>query len=66
MKYSACVLVSPLVYLRFGILQLQVSVLVLYFAKSADLTGLKSEVIHVQPELTTLALWQELVNRHSR
>ncbi|XP_062333676.1 molybdopterin synthase sulfur carrier subunit [Osmerus eperlanus] len=44
----------------------KVSVLVLYFAKSADLTGLKSEVIHVQPELTTLALWQELVNRHSR
>lgn len=39
---------------------------VLYFARSAELTGLKSEVILIPPELTSLALWQELVNRHPR
>ncbi|KAL0965812.1 hypothetical protein UPYG_G00286100 [Umbra pygmaea] len=41
-------------------------VTVFYFAKSAELTGLKSETIRVPSELTTLELWQELVNRHSR
>ncbi|XP_072514830.1 molybdopterin synthase sulfur carrier subunit [Salminus brasiliensis] len=41
-------------------------VLVLYFAKSAELTGLKSETIAVQSELTTFQLWQELEKRHPK
>ncbi|KAI1905206.1 hypothetical protein AGOR_G00013740 [Albula goreensis] len=41
-------------------------VLVLYFAKSAELAGLKSETISVPQELTSKQLWQELENRHPR
>ncbi|KAJ8396610.1 hypothetical protein AAFF_G00016760 [Aldrovandia affinis] len=41
-------------------------VLVLYFAKSAELAGLKSETISVPEELTSQQLWQELENRHPR
>ncbi|KAJ8339267.1 hypothetical protein SKAU_G00360530 [Synaphobranchus kaupii] len=39
---------------------------VLYFAKSAELAGLKSETIAVPEELTSQQLWQELENRHPR
>ncbi|XP_023839208.1 molybdopterin synthase sulfur carrier subunit [Salvelinus sp. IW2-2015] len=39
---------------------------VFYFAKSAELTGLKSETIRVASELTTVELWQVLVSRHPR
>ncbi|KAJ8286948.1 hypothetical protein GJAV_G00045220 [Gymnothorax javanicus] len=41
-------------------------VLVFYFAKSAELAGLKSETISVPQELTAQQLWQELENRHPR
>ncbi|KAG7477203.1 hypothetical protein MATL_G00091440 [Megalops atlanticus] len=41
-------------------------VLVLYFAKSAELAGLKAETISVPCELSSLQLWQELVSRHPR
>lgn len=43
---------------------LQVSIL--YFAKSAELTGLKSETVKLPPQLTTAQLWQELESRHSK
>ncbi|KAM9541378.1 molybdopterin synthase sulfur carrier subunit-like isoform 2-T3 [Salvelinus alpinus] len=39
---------------------------VLYFAKSAELTGHKSETIRVLSELMNLELWEDLVNRHPR
>ncbi|KAL6472748.1 hypothetical protein MHYP_G00189360 [Metynnis hypsauchen] len=41
-------------------------VLVLYFAKSAELTGLKSETVSFQSQLTTLQLWQDLEKRHPK
>ncbi|XP_036385831.1 molybdopterin synthase sulfur carrier subunit-like isoform X3 [Megalops cyprinoides] len=41
-------------------------VLVLYFAKSAELAGRKAETISVPCELSSLQLWQELVSRHPR
>ncbi|XP_018592235.1 molybdopterin synthase sulfur carrier subunit [Scleropages formosus] len=41
-------------------------ILVLYFAKSAELTGLRSENVRVPPGLTSLQLWEELVTRHPR
>ncbi|XP_066506714.1 molybdopterin synthase sulfur carrier subunit [Hoplias malabaricus] len=41
-------------------------VLVLYFAKSAELAGLRSETISLQSELTTLQLWQELEKLHPK
>ncbi|XP_067254294.1 molybdopterin synthase sulfur carrier subunit isoform X2 [Chanodichthys erythropterus] len=39
---------------------------VLYFAKSAELTGLKAENITVPSNITSLQLWQDLENRHPR
>ncbi|XP_061118650.1 molybdopterin synthase sulfur carrier subunit-like isoform X2 [Conger conger] len=41
-------------------------VLVLYFARSAELAGMKSETISIPQELTSQQLWQELENRHPR
>nr|XP_015221070.1 PREDICTED: molybdopterin synthase sulfur carrier subunit-like [Lepisosteus oculatus] len=41
-------------------------VLVLYFAKSAELADVRSETISVAREITSLQLWEELVNRHPR
>ncbi|KAL4617495.1 molybdopterin synthase sulfur carrier subunit [Arapaima gigas] len=41
-------------------------VLVLYFARSAELTGVRSEKVRVPQELTSLQLWEELVTRHPR
>lgn len=38
----------------------------LYFAKGAELTGLKSETVKLPSELTTLQLWQELERRHPK
>uniref|UniRef100_A0A3B1K075 Molybdopterin synthase sulfur carrier subunit n=1 Tax=Astyanax mexicanus TaxID=7994 RepID=A0A3B1K075_ASTMX len=45
---------------------IKLCVLVLYFAKSAELTGIKSETISVQSELSTLQLWQELEKLHPK
>ncbi|XP_066568158.1 molybdopterin synthase sulfur carrier subunit isoform X2 [Amia ocellicauda] len=39
-------------------------VVVLYFAKSAEIADVRSETISVPQEITSLQLWQELVNRH--
>ncbi|GAA6075235.1 molybdopterin synthase sulfur carrier subunit [Tachysurus ichikawai] len=41
-------------------------VTVLYFAKSAELTGVKSEVIRLNSELTSLQLWEELEKKHPK
>ncbi|XP_048875098.1 molybdopterin synthase sulfur carrier subunit [Brienomyrus brachyistius] len=41
-------------------------ILVLYFARSAEITGLRSEHISVPQVLTSLQLWEELVKRHPR
>ncbi|XP_068080007.1 molybdopterin synthase sulfur carrier subunit [Danio rerio] len=39
---------------------------VLYFAKSAELTGLKAEIITVPSNISSVQLWQDLENRHPR
>ncbi|XP_076140634.1 molybdopterin synthase sulfur carrier subunit [Alosa pseudoharengus] len=39
---------------------------VLYFAKGAELTGVKSETVKLPSELTTIQLWQELEKRHPK
>ncbi|XP_052423761.1 molybdopterin synthase sulfur carrier subunit isoform X1 [Carassius gibelio] len=39
---------------------------VLYFAKSAELTGLKAENITVPSNISSLRLWQHLETRHPR
>ncbi|XP_060764819.1 molybdopterin synthase sulfur carrier subunit isoform X2 [Neoarius graeffei] len=41
-------------------------VTVLYFAKSAELTGVRSERLRVNPELTSLQLWQQLEHKHPK
>ncbi|XP_054843629.1 molybdopterin synthase sulfur carrier subunit [Eublepharis macularius] len=41
-------------------------VIVLYFARSADLAGVRTETISVPQQLTSLQLWDEIVKRHSR
>ncbi|KAM4809875.1 molybdopterin synthase sulfur carrier subunit isoform 2-T3 [Rhinophrynus dorsalis] len=41
-------------------------VLVLYFAKSSELTGVRSETIKVSQEITTQQLWNEIVRSHPR
>ncbi|XP_069780435.1 molybdopterin synthase sulfur carrier subunit [Narcine bancroftii] len=41
-------------------------VTVLYFAKSAELSGIHSQVLSVPQQLTSLQLWQEIVKRHPR
>uniref|UniRef100_A0A2K6GLK8 Molybdopterin synthase sulfur carrier subunit n=1 Tax=Propithecus coquereli TaxID=379532 RepID=A0A2K6GLK8_PROCO len=37
---------------------------VLYFAKSAEITGVHSETIFVPQEIKALQLWKEIENRH--
>lgn len=37
---------------------------VLYFAKSADLTGLREELVSVTTPLSSRDLWQILLDRH--
>lgn len=39
---------------------------VLYFAKSADLTGLREELVSVTTPLSSRDLWQILLDRHPR
>ncbi|XP_025023438.1 molybdopterin synthase sulfur carrier subunit [Python bivittatus] len=43
-----------------------VKVTVLYFARSAELAGLRTETISVPQQITSLQLWREIVKRHSR
>uniref|UniRef100_A0A8C5RHE1 Molybdopterin synthase sulfur carrier subunit n=1 Tax=Laticauda laticaudata TaxID=8630 RepID=A0A8C5RHE1_LATLA len=38
---------------------------VLYFARSAELAGLRTETISVPQQITSLQLWREIVKRHS-
>ncbi|XP_055064966.1 molybdopterin synthase sulfur carrier subunit [Misgurnus anguillicaudatus] len=45
---------------------MNIEVSVLYFAKSAELTGLKSEIITVSSNITSLQLWQHLEKKHQR
>ncbi|KAG8520995.1 Molybdopterin synthase sulfur carrier subunit [Galemys pyrenaicus] len=37
---------------------------VLYFAKSAEITGIRSETISVPQEIKALQLWNEIESRH--
>ncbi|KAF6357250.1 molybdenum cofactor synthesis 2 [Rhinolophus ferrumequinum] len=39
---------------------------VLYFAKSAEITGIRSETISVPQEIKALQLWNEIETRHPR
>uniref|UniRef100_A0A8C1LQS1 Molybdopterin synthase sulfur carrier subunit n=1 Tax=Cyprinus carpio TaxID=7962 RepID=A0A8C1LQS1_CYPCA len=39
---------------------------VMYFAKSAELTGLKAEDITVPSRISSLQRWQDLESRHPR
>ncbi|EMP42388.1 Molybdopterin synthase catalytic subunit, partial [Chelonia mydas] len=39
-------------------------VVALYFARSAELAGVRSEIISVPQQLTSLQLWEEIVKRH--
>ncbi|KAM8962381.1 molybdopterin synthase sulfur carrier subunit [Pelodytes ibericus] len=41
-------------------------VVVLYFAKSSELAGVRSETINVPQEITSQQLWEEIVHRHPR
>uniref|UniRef100_A0A8C5M202 Molybdopterin synthase sulfur carrier subunit n=1 Tax=Leptobrachium leishanense TaxID=445787 RepID=A0A8C5M202_9ANUR len=41
-------------------------VVVLYFAKSSELTGVRSENINVPQEITSQNLWEEIVHSHPR
>ncbi|XP_066474396.1 molybdopterin synthase sulfur carrier subunit isoform X1 [Tiliqua scincoides] len=41
-------------------------VVVLYFARSAELAGVRTEIISVPQQITSLQLWEEIVRRHSR
>ncbi|XP_029433417.1 molybdopterin synthase sulfur carrier subunit isoform X2 [Rhinatrema bivittatum] len=41
-------------------------VLVLYFAKSAELADVRSEHISVAQQITSKQLWEEIVSRHPR
>lgn len=38
----------------------------LYFAKSSELTGVRSEIINVPQEITSQNLWEEIVRFHPR
>ncbi|KAL8203899.1 UNVERIFIED_CONTAM: Molybdopterin synthase catalytic subunit [Gekko kuhli] len=40
-------------------------VVVLYFARSADLAGVRTETISVPQQITSRQLWDEIVKRHS-
>uniref|UniRef100_A0A8U7NPW9 Molybdopterin synthase sulfur carrier subunit n=1 Tax=Corvus moneduloides TaxID=1196302 RepID=A0A8U7NPW9_CORMO len=42
------------------------SVSVLYFARSAELAGLRCETLSVPREITSLQLWEEIVKAHPR
>uniref|UniRef100_U6CNJ7 Molybdopterin synthase sulfur carrier subunit n=1 Tax=Neovison vison TaxID=452646 RepID=U6CNJ7_NEOVI len=42
----------------------QCQVEVLYFAKSAEITGIRSETISVPQEIRALQLWNEIEARH--
>ncbi|XP_071368510.1 molybdopterin synthase sulfur carrier subunit isoform X2 [Centroberyx affinis] len=46
--------------LRFG------KVRVLYFAKSAELTGVRAEPVAVPTPISSRELWQQLLRRHPR
>ncbi|NXY43139.1 MOC2A synthase, partial [Ceuthmochares aereus] len=39
---------------------------VLYFARSAELAGLRRETLRVPRQLTALQLWEEIVSVHPR
>ncbi|KAH0627931.1 hypothetical protein JD844_008515 [Phrynosoma platyrhinos] len=39
---------------------------VLYFAKSAELAGVRTEILSVPQRITSLQLWEEIVKRHPR
>lgn len=39
---------------------------VLYFARSAELAGLRCETLSVPRQLTSLQLWEEIVKVHPR
>ncbi|XP_019387593.1 PREDICTED: molybdopterin synthase sulfur carrier subunit-like isoform X2 [Crocodylus porosus] len=41
-------------------------VVVLYFARSAELAGVRSETVSVPQRITSLQLWDEIVKRRSR
>ncbi|KAM4709395.1 molybdopterin synthase sulfur carrier subunit isoform 2-T2 [Discoglossus pictus] len=41
-------------------------VVVLYFAKSSELAGVRSETIRVSQEITSQQLWEEIVSAHPR
>ncbi|XP_042731059.1 molybdopterin synthase sulfur carrier subunit-like [Tympanuchus pallidicinctus] len=41
-------------------------VTVLYFARSAELVGLRSESVSVPQRITSLQLWEEIVKIHPR
>ncbi|XP_030685661.1 molybdopterin synthase sulfur carrier subunit-like [Globicephala melas] len=43
----------------------QCQVEVLYFAKSAEITGIRSETISVPQEIKALQLWNEIETQHS-
>ncbi|XP_053557243.1 molybdopterin synthase sulfur carrier subunit isoform X3 [Bombina bombina] len=41
-------------------------VVVLYFAKSSELAGVRSETIKISQQITSQHLWDEIVNLHPR
>ncbi|NXK82448.1 MOC2A synthase, partial [Amazona guildingii] len=41
-------------------------VTVLYFARSAELAGLRSETLSVPQQITALQLWEEIIKVHPR
>lgn len=47
-----------------GGMVLQCQVELLYFAKSAEITGIRSETISVSQEIKTLYLWNEIKARY--
>ncbi|XP_026961230.1 molybdopterin synthase sulfur carrier subunit-like [Sagmatias obliquidens] len=63
----------PQIYKEFGDTGLgfpggmvpQCQVEVLYFAKSAEITGIRSETISVPQEIKALQLWNEIETQHS-
>ncbi|XP_053304044.1 molybdopterin synthase sulfur carrier subunit [Spea bombifrons] len=41
-------------------------VFVLYFAKSSEITGIRSETINLPKEITSQQIWEKLVHLHPR
>ncbi|XP_078531190.1 molybdopterin synthase sulfur carrier subunit [Lissotriton helveticus] len=39
-------------------------VTVLYFAKSAELTGIRSETLSLPQQVTSLQIWEGIINQH--